>query len=94
MRYGRSSIDDEKNSVSSIEHDRLTSAAPREEEQAFDRAIRPKTLEDYVGQPSVKQQMNIFITAATRRGEALDHVLIFGPPGLGKPRLHTSSPTR
>ena len=73
--------------MTSIEHDRLTSAAPREEEQAFDRAIRPKRLEDYVGQPSVKQQMNIFITAATRRSEALDHVLIFGPPGLGKTTL-------
>ncbi len=73
--------------MTSIEHDRLTSAAPREEEQAFDRAIRPKRLEDYVGQPSVKQQMNIFITAATKRSEALDHVLIFGPPGLGKTTL-------
>lgn len=73
--------------MTSIEHDRLTSAAPREEEQAFDRAIRPKRLLDYVGQPSVKQQMNIFITAARRRGEALDHVLIFGPPGLGKTTL-------
>ena len=73
--------------MTSIEHDRLTSAAPREEEQAFDRAIRPKRLADYVGQPSVKQQMNIFITAATRRSEALDHVLIFGPPGLGKTTL-------
>jgi len=76
-----------KTTVTSIEHDRLTSAAPREEEQAFDRAIRPKRLEDYVGQPSVKQQMNIFITAATKRSEALDHVLIFGPPGLGKTTL-------
>ncbi|MDA0679846.1 MAG: Holliday junction branch migration DNA helicase RuvB [Proteobacteria bacterium] len=73
--------------MSSIEHDRLTSAAPRDDEQVFDRAIRPKRLEDYVGQPSVKQQMKIFITAATRRSEALDHVLIFGPPGLGKTTL-------
>ena len=73
--------------MSSIEHDRLTSAAPREEEQAFDRAIRPKRLVDYVGQPSVKHQMKIFITAASRRAEALDHVLIFGPPGLGKTTL-------
>jgi len=73
--------------MSNIEHDRLTSAAPREEEQAFDRAIRPKQLEDYIGQPSVKQQMNIFITAAKNRNEALDHVLIFGPPGLGKTTL-------
>lgn len=70
-----------------IEHDRLTCATPREEDRAFDRAIRPKTLADYVGQPSVKQQMHIFITAARNRGEALDHVLIFGPPGLGKTTL-------
>jgi Holliday junction DNA helicase RuvB len=73
--------------MSSIEHDRLTSAVPREEDRAIDRAIRPKRLEDYVGQPSVKQQMNIFITAARNRGESLDHVLIFGPPGLGKTTL-------
>jgi Holliday junction DNA helicase RuvB len=53
----------------------------------FDRAIRPKALADYVGQPVVKQQMHIFITAARNRGEALDHVLIFGPPGLGKTTL-------
>ena len=73
--------------MSGIEHDRLTSAAPREEEQTFDRAIRPKTLQDYVGQPNVKEQMDIFITAARNRNEALDHVLIFGPPGLGKTTL-------
>ena len=71
----------------SVEHDRLTSAEPRKEDRAFDRAIRPKTLEDYVGQPAVKQQMEIFIEAARRREEALDHVLIFGPPGLGKTTL-------
>jgi Holliday junction DNA helicase RuvB len=73
--------------MSGIEHDRLTSAVSRDEDRAFDRAIRPQRLEDYVGQPSVKQQMNIFITAARNRGEALDHVLIFGPPGLGKTTL-------
>lgn len=73
--------------MSAIEHDRLTSAEPREDDVVFDRAIRPKTLHDYVGQPSVKQQMNIFITAARNRSEALDHVLIFGPPGLGKTTL-------
>ncbi|HET6630273.1 MAG TPA: Holliday junction branch migration DNA helicase RuvB [Woeseiaceae bacterium] len=70
-----------------IEHDRLTCATPRDDDPVFDRAIRPKTLADYVGQPSVKQQMHIFITAARNRGEALDHVLIFGPPGLGKTTL-------
>jgi Holliday junction DNA helicase RuvB len=73
--------------MSGIEHDRLTSAVSRDEDRAFDRAIRPHSLEDYVGQPAVKQQMNIFITAARNRGEALDHVLIFGPPGLGKTTL-------
>jgi len=73
--------------MSAIEHDRISSANPREEDQAFDRAIRPKILDDFVGQPKVKLQMNIFITAARNRAEALDHVLIFGPPGLGKTTL-------
>ena len=73
--------------MAGIEHDRVTSAESRSEDRAFDRAIRPKTLDEYVGQPGVKQQMGIFIEAARRRGEALDHVLIFGPPGLGKTTL-------
>ncbi|MDH3337305.1 MAG: Holliday junction branch migration DNA helicase RuvB [Gammaproteobacteria bacterium] len=73
--------------MASIEHDRLTSAEPASEDRAFDRAIRPQTLTEYIGQPVVKQQMGIFIEAARRRGEALDHVLIFGPPGLGKTTL-------
>ncbi|MDH3613030.1 MAG: Holliday junction branch migration DNA helicase RuvB [Gammaproteobacteria bacterium] len=73
--------------MASIEHDRLTSAESGSEDRAFDRAIRPKTLAEYVGQPGVKQQMSIFIEAARRRSEALDHVLIFGPPGLGKTTL-------
>lgn len=73
--------------MSAIEHDRLTSAVERDEDKNFDRAIRPRTLEDYNGQPSVRQQMEIFITAARNREEALDHVLIFGPPGLGKTTL-------
>ncbi len=80
-------MSNENSDLSDIEYDRLSSAAPREEDKAFDRAIRPKSLQDYVGQPSVKQQMNIFITAAKNRAEALDHVLIFGPPGLGKTTL-------
>lgn len=73
--------------MAGIELDRLTSAVRRDEDRVFDRAIRPQTLADYVGQPSVKQQMHIFITAARNRREALDHVLIFGPPGLGKTTL-------
>jgi Holliday junction DNA helicase RuvB len=73
--------------MAGIEHDRLSSAEPGTEDRVFDRAIRPKTLAEYVGQPDVKQQMRIFIEAARRRSEALDHVLIFGPPGLGKTTL-------
>ena len=73
--------------MTSIENERLTSAVPRAEDKAFDRAIRPKVLIDFVGQATVKQQMTIFITAARNRSEALDHVLIFGPPGLGKTTL-------
>ncbi len=57
------------------------------EDEVVDRAMRPRTLADYVGQPAVKAQMEIFISAARHRGEALDHVLIFGPPGLGKTTL-------
>lgn len=67
--------------------DRLISAVPGAEDAAMDRAIRPKTLADYVGQPAVREQMEIFIPAARLRGDALDHVLIFGPPGLGKTTL-------
>jgi Holliday junction DNA helicase RuvB len=70
-----------------IHDDRITSALDRPEDEAIDRAIRPKTLADYVGQPAVREQMEIFIHAAKRRGEALDHTLIFGPPGLGKTTL-------
>ena len=73
--------------MSGLEHDRLTTADSVSDDRAFDRAIRPKRLDEYVGQPGVKQQMGIFIEAARRRGEALDHVLIFGPPGLGKTTL-------
>ncbi len=67
--------------------ERLISAAASREDDAVDRAIRPKTLKDYVGQPAVHEQMEIFIHAARQRREALDHVLIFGPPGLGKTTL-------
>lgn len=73
-----------------IETDRLISPveAPRDTtEELQDRAIRPKTLVDYVGQPAVREQMEIFVSAARGRNEALDHTLIFGPPGLGKTTL-------
>jgi len=73
--------------MTGIEHDRLTSSESKPEDRQFDRAIRPKLLTEYVGQPGVKQQMGIFIEAARKRGESLDHVLIFGPPGLGKTTL-------
>ncbi len=54
---------------------------------AEDRALRPQYLRDYVGQEDVKRQLEVYIKAAKKRGEALDHVLIFGPPGLGKTTL-------
>lgn len=71
-----------------IEADRFitpTAAGPAEEIQ--DRTVRPQTLQDYEGQPIVREQMEIFIHAARQRSEALDHTLIFGPPGLGKTTL-------
>lgn len=70
-----------------IDADRLVSAEEALDDEVIDRAIRPKLLEDYQGQPHVKEQMSIFIEAATKRSEALDHLLIFGPPGLGKTTL-------
>lgn len=70
-----------------IEADRLVTPTARIEEEVIDRAIRPKTLADYTGQDHVRGQMAIFIEAARGRGEPLDHLLIFGPPGLGKTTL-------
>jgi Holliday junction DNA helicase RuvB len=71
-----------------IETDRLISAAPASpQEEAFERALRPKLLQEYVGQAKVREQLAIFIEAARSRAEALDHVLLFGPPGLGKTTL-------
>ena len=67
--------------------ERVVQAAGSSEEEAVDRAIRPKRLADYVGQEQVKAQLEIFVKAAVMRGEALDHALIFGPPGLGKTTL-------
>jgi len=73
--------------MSALESERLVSAAAGASDEAVDRAIRPRALADYVGQEHVKSQMSIFIDAARLRAEALDHVLIFGPPGLGKTTL-------
>lgn len=71
----------------SIESDRIITSQGKPQEELIDRAIRPTRLADYVGQPIVREQMEIFIGAANARGEALDHTLIFGPPGLGKTTL-------
>ncbi|GLS25440.1 Holliday junction branch migration DNA helicase RuvB [Marinibactrum halimedae] len=67
--------------------ERVISPTVKPAEDAVDRAVRPRKLEEYVGQPVVKEQMEIFITAARARKEALDHTLVFGPPGLGKTTL-------
>jgi holliday junction DNA helicase RuvB len=71
-----------------IEPERIVAASPASpNEEAIERALRPTTLAEYVGQPKVREQFGIFVTAARNRAEALDHVLLFGPPGLGKTTL-------
>lgn len=70
-----------------IEADRIISTSAKGDEEYINSAIRPKLLNDYVGQPHVCEQMAIFIQAAKLRQDALDHLLIFGPPGLGKTTL-------
>jgi len=70
-----------------IEQDRIIAGTGGREEEVAERSVRPQTLQDYIGQPNVKKQMQVWIQAARKRGEALDHVLIFGPPGLGKTTL-------
>jgi holliday junction DNA helicase RuvB len=68
--------------------ERIIAATPASShEEVFERALRPRLLDEYVGQEKVRGQLEIFIEAAKRRGEALDHVLLFGPPGLGKTTL-------
>lgn len=67
--------------------DRLIDSALKYDEKSLENSIRPRRLQDYIGQFNARQQMEIFIRAALSRGEALDHVLIFGPPGLGKTTL-------
>ena len=70
-----------------MSEERLINPLPGAEESSQERALRPKSLADYIGQDEVCTQMEIFIQAAKKRGEALDHVLVFGPPGLGKTTL-------
>ena len=71
-----------------IETDRMISPAPASpQEEALERALRPKMLDEYVGQEKARGQLEIFIQAARQRKESLDHVLLFGPPGLGKTTL-------
>ena len=71
-----------------LEPDRLIAPAPvSKEEEALERALRPQRLAEYIGQARAREQLEIFIQAAKNRGEALDHVLLFGPPGLGKTTL-------
>lgn len=70
-----------------IEEDKLTSPVAQNNDEEYFNSIRPRLLNDYIGQAQVREQMGIFIDAAQRRGESLDHILIFGPPGLGKTTL-------
>ncbi|MBU3585598.1 Holliday junction branch migration DNA helicase RuvB [Polynucleobacter sp. AM-26B4] len=69
------------------QEERLVTAAASADDNALERALRPKQLEEYVGQKKAREQLEIFISAAKQRQEALDHVLLFGPPGLGKTTL-------
>ena len=79
-----------------LQTDNLSAAQPQRiitahsisaQEEMLERALRPKSLGDYIGQHKAKEQLAIFIEAAKKRGEALDHTLLFGPPGLGKTTL-------
>src|SRR6185295_10692349 len=70
-----------------IETDRLITATPSPQDEQLERTLRPRLLQEYVGQEKIRGQLSVFIEAARRRHEALDHVLLFGPPGLGKTTL-------
>src|SRR6187399_3558840 len=66
---------------------RIVTAARVDEDAQYEAGLRPRTLDDYIGQERVRENLHVSISAATQRGEALDHVLLFGPPGLGKTTL-------
>jgi Holliday junction DNA helicase RuvB len=78
---GRDAIDD------SMTDDRLLTSARVDEDVQYEAGLRPRTLDEYIGQPRVRENLHVSITAARQRGEALDHVLLYGPPGLGKTTL-------
>ena len=67
--------------------DRVISPEDSVEDLVVDTSLRPKTMDEYIGQPAMREKLGIFLEAAKRRGEAMDHTLIFGPPGLGKTTL-------
>src|ERR1051326_9292810 len=69
--------------------DRIVSAVPTDDDASFELKLRPKWLREFIGQQKVKDQLTVAVTAAKSRGEALDHVLLYGPPGLGKTTLAT-----
>jgi Holliday junction DNA helicase RuvB len=77
---------DKLSTVDAIEKDRVITAR-RLDDDTLERALRPQSLDEYIGQGKIKEQLDIFITACKNRSEALDHVLLFGPPGLGKTTL-------
>jgi holliday junction DNA helicase RuvB len=70
-----------------VTNDRIVTAARVEEETQDEAGLRPRAIDDYIGQDRIRENLQVSITAATRRGEALDHVLLYGPPGLGKTTL-------
>src|SRR3989344_3153052 len=71
----------------SKEKDSVISAGTQNDEQDWDVSLRPKTLTDYIGQEKIKEHLNIFLTAAAKRQEPMEHILVYGPPGLGKTTL-------
>ena len=72
-----------------MSEDRIVSAVSQEEDRQFDLSLRPRRLDEFVGQTKLKENLSIAIEAAKQRGEAMDHVLLYGPPGLGKTTLAT-----
>src|SRR5664280_680134 len=70
-----------------MEESRIVSGFSQQEDSGLDLSLRPRTLREYIGQDKVKEMMGVFIQAARQRGETLDHVLLYGPPGLGKTTL-------